>query len=99
MRCVNNKEHDRDWLERLKNYFGTMGDYSNDHVFMTIDIIGSFERYNNRPYHNYETWATGYRITLLPWRDVVTELIIVDSECIQCACEKAWMRMRNQVGS
>ena len=29
----------------------------------TIEVIGGFEAFNTRPYHNYETWGQGYRIT------------------------------------
>ncbi len=29
----------------------------------TIEIISGFEKFNTRPYHNYENWGQGYRIT------------------------------------
>jgi len=32
-------------------------------VMATIEVIGGFELFNTRPYHNYETWGQGYRIT------------------------------------
>ncbi len=32
-------------------------------VLATIEVIGGFELFNTRPYHNYETWGQGYRIT------------------------------------
>lgn len=32
-------------------------------VFLTIEYIYGFEKFNTRPYHNYETWAGGYRVT------------------------------------
>lgn len=34
-----------------------------DGVFLTIEFIHGFEKFNTRPYHNYETWAGGYRVT------------------------------------
>lgn len=34
-----------------------------DGVFLTIEYIHGFEKFNTRPYHNYETWSGGYRIT------------------------------------
>ena len=93
--CMNNERriHDVDYLNKLQNYFSTMGDYTN-HIFMTIDLIGSFERYNNRPYHNYEQWATGYRVSIHPFKNVVKQTMSVDNECIQCACEKLWNELR-----
>lgn len=32
------------------------------YVLATIEVIGGFELFNTRPYHNYETWSKGYRI-------------------------------------
>lgn len=34
-----------------------------DGTFLTIDFIWGFEKFNTRPYHNYETWSGGYRVT------------------------------------
>ena len=31
-------------------------------VFLKIEFIYGFEKFNTRPYHNYETWAGGYRV-------------------------------------
>ena len=31
-------------------------------VDVTIQKIIGFERFNTRPYHNYETWSDGYRV-------------------------------------
>ena len=28
-----------------------------------ITMVNGFELFNTRPYHNYETWSDGYRIT------------------------------------
>ena len=41
-----------------------------DGVIVTIEMISGFELFNTRPYHNYETWAQGYRVT---GRDVIAE--------------------------
>ncbi len=30
---------------------------------LTIEYISGFELFNTRPYHNYETWSQGYRVT------------------------------------
>ncbi|MGE3341531.1 MAG: hypothetical protein AB7J46_06580 [Candidatus Altimarinota bacterium] len=34
-----------------------------DGTFLKIEFVYGFEKFNTRPYHNYETWAGGYRIT------------------------------------
>lgn len=35
-----------------------------DHgTFLTIEFIYGFEMFNTRPYHNYETWSGGYRVS------------------------------------
>ena len=31
-------------------------------VLLTIELVGGFEMFNTRPYHNYETWSAGYRV-------------------------------------
>jgi len=33
------------------------------HTEVTIEYIQGFELFNTRPYHNYETWSDGYRVT------------------------------------
>jgi hypothetical protein len=32
-------------------------------TIVTIEFIAGFELFNTRPYHNYETWSQGYRIS------------------------------------
>lgn len=39
-------------------------------TLMTIEFISGFEKFNTRPYHNYETWGQGYRVS---GRDVTVE--------------------------
>ena len=34
-----------------------------DGTKVTIELINGFELFNTRPYHNYETWSDGWRIT------------------------------------
>ena len=34
-----------------------------DGVKITVELFTGFEIFNTRPYHNYETWSDGYRIT------------------------------------
>ena len=35
----------------------------NDGVHVTIELFSGFELFNTRPYHNYESWSDGYRVT------------------------------------
>ena len=32
------------------------------HATITIELYSGFELFNDRPYHNYETWSDGYRV-------------------------------------
>jgi len=32
-------------------------------VVCTIEVLHGFELFNTRPYHNYETWSKGYRVS------------------------------------
>jgi len=34
-----------------------------DGTHVTIEYFTGFELFNTRPYHNYETWSGGYRVT------------------------------------
>ncbi|MCP3881977.1 MAG: hypothetical protein GY701_26835 [Sulfitobacter sp.] len=34
-----------------------------DGTLLTIEAISGFEKLNTRPYHRYETWCRGWRIT------------------------------------
>ena len=35
-----------------------------DGVRVRVELISGFELFNTRPYHNYETWGDGYRVSL-----------------------------------
>ena len=48
-------------------------------VLATIEVIGGFELFNTYPYHNYESWGQGYRIT--------AQGITVESEYLDDAIE------------
>jgi hypothetical protein len=48
-------------------------------VLATIEVIGGFELFNTYPYHNYETWGQGYRIT--------SQGVTVESEYLDDAIE------------
>jgi len=34
------------------------------YTLATIELIGGFELFNDRPYHCYETWCKGFRVTV-----------------------------------
>ena len=34
-----------------------------DGVHVTIEFFSGFELFNTRPYHNYDAWSAGYRVT------------------------------------
>jgi hypothetical protein len=33
-----------------------------DGIHLIIEYFSGFELFNTRPYHNYETWSSGYRV-------------------------------------
>jgi len=64
---MSNKPYDKilDADRMLRSLFPAGPDITNSHqtIMATIEVIGGFELFNTRPYHNYETWGQGYRIT------------------------------------
>lgn len=48
--------------QRLRKLFPTRM-WDNNEVICKIEMFGGFELFNSRPYHNYENWSSGYRIT------------------------------------
>lgn len=60
--AVSNKGWDRLWeadkmMRRLKPLDMSSG------VKLKVELINGFELFNTRPYHNYEDFADGYRIS------------------------------------
>jgi len=49
-------------LDKLIQRTLKLGMNDND-TYLTIEYIYGFELFNSRPYHNYETWSGGYRVT------------------------------------
>jgi len=47
---------------KLREYFQPFMNGKTESV-VKIELINGFEIFNTRPYHNYETWSNGYRIT------------------------------------
>ncbi len=48
--------------QRLRRLFPTQM-WDNFETICTIEMYGGFEFFNNRPYHNYENWSSGFKIT------------------------------------
>lgn len=40
----------------------SMAKMGEDGTPLTIAFVSGFERFNTRPYHNYETWGQGWRV-------------------------------------
>jgi hypothetical protein len=51
---------ERDFRRIFRN-----GMYS-DETRVQIEFFTGFENFNTRPYHNYETWSSGWRVRLMP---------------------------------
>jgi hypothetical protein len=77
--CPNDQTHEKDAQTLIYERYGVLGQYPNDTLFLAIEVVGGFERYNTRPYHNYETWSIGYAVS--------TPRVEVDNECLLCALE------------
>lgn len=58
-----------------------------DGVRLKIEFISGFEKFNTRPYHNYETWGQGWRITD-PENDIQVEKEDLDDAI------RAWLAAR-----
>lgn len=87
MKCVNGKIHDTSPEELVRRRHSHYGDFSGTRTFLEISFVGSFERYNTRPYHNYETWGFGWL--------VADNTGLADSECLQCALEELFSKVTN----
>lgn len=47
--------------QRLRRMFPTRI-WANNETIVTVRMFGGFEFFNTRPYHNYESWSSGYEI-------------------------------------
>lgn len=52
-------------------------------VQVTIEKICGFELFNDRPYHNYETWSDGYRANDGLYKVEAEDL----DDCVRLLCE------------
>jgi hypothetical protein len=49
--------------DRLLRHVHPVRGFCDAHVQVRIEKIVGFELFNTRPYHNYETWSDGYRVS------------------------------------
>ena len=61
-------------------------------TILSIDFISGFELFNTRPYHNYETWSQGWRVTRHP-RNEGEPTITVEREDLDDALDE----LENQI--
>lgn len=61
---MSNKKYEKlsDIDKRLRKLFPTEM-WSDNEIICSIEMIGGFEFFNSRSYHNYENWSSGYKIT------------------------------------
>lgn len=59
-------------------------------TFLKIEYVYGFELFNTRPYHNYETWAGGYRVT-----DTITNTIVQREDLDDAV--KAWATLAGPI--
>lgn len=53
-----------DRLSRMDTFVpAILGLGMSEGIFLKIEYVYGFEKFNTRPYHNYETWAGGWRLT------------------------------------
>ncbi len=83
----------------IRSGCGLMGFHDNNEVFVVIEYFGGFEYFNTRPYHNYEQWGHGFRVTIRGMgasgaytktlMHMFDEPIVATDECLDCALAKA----------
>lgn len=74
--------------DRLIRFYADDGVWGPNHVNLTIEYISGFEIFNTRPYHNYEDWGQGYRVT--------GNGLVVEREDLDDAV-RAWCDLRAQM--
>ena len=75
-----NKKHKYSAERLIEMQFALHGGHDNVQTLIQIEYISGFELFNYTPYHCYETWCQGWRVT---YKDRV-----VQRECLVCALEE-----------
>ena len=83
-KCVNGKGHEFSAEHLVRRKYGMDGWYGGTKHYLSIEFVGSFERYNTRPYHNHESWGFGWIVSNSEGQ--------ADSECLECALEELFAR-------
>lgn len=73
--------------QTLRKAFPPEG-FKPNRVQVTIEKLTGFELFNTRPYHNYETWSDGYRIS--------TEGITVEAEDLDEAVDLLLYKLKER---
>jgi hypothetical protein len=61
---MSNKSWDKiNELDKLLRKTVSTGPGQINGAILKIEMIHGFELFNTRPYHNYETWSIGYRVS------------------------------------
>jgi hypothetical protein len=63
-------------------------------VKLTVEFFVGFELFNSRPYHNYETWSGGYRVSG-PVDALSSDVVTVTAEDLDDALRK-WDEARRE---
>lgn len=69
-------------------------------VKLTIEYFCGFELFNTRPYHNYETWSSGYRVSgpvgPIGYEHFDTQQVTTEAEDLDDAIAR-WIEARNKI--
>lgn len=60
-------------------------EWGEDGTLVVITFVSGFEKFNTRPYHNYETWGDGYRIEgrgVSVEKEDLDEAILLWQQCV-----------------
>ena len=101
--CKQQRGHEQSSPERaIRQGCGLLGFYGGEEVWVEIEYFGGFEYFNTRPYHNYEGWGHGFRVTINGISNKSYRInpmvcvhkfstpVVVTDECLDCALKKAF---------
>ena len=78
--CPNERRHQLNAEQLIRRAFAWRGGYDGEAEFLLVRVIGGFEYFRR-----YETWATGYEVTLT-WQ--TDPPVTGRNQCLTCALEK-----------
>ena len=88
--CPNNNRHLHSGDQLLRRKFNGIGNYSNDTKFVSIKLVGGFERFGS-----YEDWGIGWLVSLHvltrgTWYNeyaILETPLRASNRCLTCAVE------------